>query len=316
MEFPPHLMFSALTWSGKPVEGGTGDQYDVWHVGTYNEAASVQLEKTGPSTTEPGAVEYVPAEPTSFNYTRHAWVKCIDYYDSKVMAENSPPVFSICLPGRVQWPQQLESPSFDYERPSKGPPFIFYGEDFNTYGPGGNDWLHGLYFKAPDLPGQEKADAETTVAGNRGRGWAGDWAMRLLELQDRREPLGERTQVIWDTDGNESDFESPERPERIWGIEFRLEALEITESADEEYDEDDDGPSESKRTISDYGVRATVLRVFVTDKQLEKLREPQVLEPELDDEDEVAAESSMKRKAETESVNSEGAGDSKKRKKK
>ncbi|KAJ7644477.1 hypothetical protein FB45DRAFT_1115946 [Roridomyces roridus] len=293
MEFPPDLMFSALTWSGNPVGVREADQFEEEHVAALSPAPSSTCQQ----------------EPTSFNYTRRAWVHSIDCNEGQIMAENSSPIFAICLPGRVQWPERLEpSLEYDYKRPSTGPPFIFYGEDFDTYGPGGNDWFHGLYFRAPDLPGQGQDDAAPSVLRGgdiptRGRGWAGDWAMSLLELQDRKESL-----------------------ERNWGIEFRLEALQVTESADAEYNEDDHGPSKSKRTISDYHVRATVLmiRVVVTEKQLEKLRELQislesesdsevlqVLEDDTDDEDEFPAQNSMKRKAEIEldeCMDWEGAG--------
>ncbi|KAJ7644490.1 hypothetical protein FB45DRAFT_297232 [Roridomyces roridus] len=333
MDVPPQLMFSALTWDGWP-SSSSGDDGDV-DVGTYKEAASVRLQKRGPSAIERDALEYVPVATTSFKYERRAYTGNVADDGSRAVVGLgiSPAVLSICLPGRVQWPERFPPcPAHQDPVPRSltGPPFEFYTVDFSwdtTYWEDSDtklspDGLHGLYLTGPDLPWQGQQDP---FDADDWYPWTGDWVTALLEQKDKRknknQPLGEMKKVFWTYD-------------RMWAVEMRLEAVQVREF-EEGGDSDEEGEDDEKndeRSISDYTVRATVLKVLVKKEGLDRLHEPDPPVPGDSgekQEDEAAVSgttesaetqpTSMKRKAEGEpgeALDGEEVGDSKKRTKK
>ncbi|KAJ7505762.1 hypothetical protein B0H11DRAFT_1976065 [Mycena galericulata] len=277
MDAPPTLLLSALIWSGVPTTMAAGDGVDE-HVGTYIEALSVQLNK-GENDSALGAVEYVPATPSVFEYRRHAFTETapseVTYY-GQILAENMPPRIAICLPGRVPWPERFRRCEY-LERSRRGPPFLFCDEDWSgEHGLHPETDFHGIAIVTPDLPGQGEGDVQPVSDEGRepdstkGLGWRGAWATALLERKDKGEPLGERTEIIWNTSENST-----------WGIQVRLQALRVEETMDEDTEEATD-----PRGISEYDVRATILKVFVKGEELTRLRQPQ---PE-EDEDEMEIE--------------------------
>ncbi|KAJ7644483.1 hypothetical protein FB45DRAFT_1053233 [Roridomyces roridus] len=251
---PPQLKLSALTWSGLPTTFAMG--YGTEYVGTYNKAVAVQLNKSGHNA-EHDTVEYIPAAPTSFEYTRHAFP---DTVDSEVVE------YGALLANNM-------SPLFRLKRPCKGPPFKFFDEDWDrgVNGLHPDELKHGsLEFTAPDLPVQGQVNVEPGSEddeSDESSGWQGEWAALLLERSDRKESLGEpRTEIAW-MEGRESLQSSSTK---MWGVELRLEALRVSE-VDEFEDESD--PNPSRRAISNYTVRATVLRIFVKSAELTVLAE-------------------------------------------
>ncbi|KAJ7083000.1 hypothetical protein C8R44DRAFT_753603 [Mycena epipterygia] len=248
--FNTHLLnyFSQpLTWNGYP-KTVCRDDYEEEHIGTYSQSTAVRLNKGGMNV-ELGAVEYIPVAPTSFRYTRHTFTGTahsdITYYGA-ILGDNMPPWIRICLPGCLPWPERLvPSESENIEKSLTGPPFVFWDTDFNWEdGSTQPDLaLHAVSISGPDLP--------ASPIHGRAWGWQGDWATALLERQDRHELLGERTEIVWNTKENPT-----------WGVQ----AIELTERLDDE--------DENSRGISDYDVRATVLRVFVKSEGIARLRDP------------------------------------------
>ncbi|KAJ7644479.1 hypothetical protein FB45DRAFT_691184, partial [Roridomyces roridus] len=159
----------------------------------------------------------------SFKYTRHAFIgtasSSVTYYGA-ILGDNMPPRFSLCLPGRVQWPERFAARDSDVDddymhRERRGPPFVFYDEDWNGSTGLEPDGLHGLAFSGPDLPGQGQDDVPCSAEGDEpdsteGLGWQGEWGTTLLQRKDQRKPLGERTEIVW-------------RWDQAWGVELRLQ---------------------------------------------------------------------------------------------
>ncbi|KAF7357439.1 hypothetical protein MSAN_01339900 [Mycena sanguinolenta] len=275
---PSHLLLSALTWIGRPTVWTAGDEDE--HIGTYEEAASARLIK-GKINTELEAVEYIPTNPIVFQYTRHAHVGTtsseVTYYGG-VFGSNMPPVLRICLPDRQPWPERFQRSYLDEDikRSRSGPPFEFYNVDLNGETGLEPDCLDGLTF-APDLPGQPDdglgpvEDEGDEVDSAVGLGWQGTWVTALLEKQDKRQPLGERNEIVWHPKTINAWWRRPEdqeaAPAITWGVEFSLrfrQPLKITEFSSHIYkDADESVPS---RGISSYTVRATILRTFVKNK--------------------------------------------------
>ncbi|KAJ7082999.1 hypothetical protein C8R44DRAFT_894638 [Mycena epipterygia] len=261
---PPRLLLSALTWNGWPTTVTESNGAEI--IGTYVQSAAVPLDKGGMNVAL-GTVEYTPVTSTSFSYTRHAFTGTasseVTYYGA-ILGDNMPPLIRICLPGRLPWPERFTTVGY-IERRLRGPPFEFW--DVDWHGEAGLEpnalTLHAVSIPGPDLPGQPQADVEPSSEDGREPdsyeylGWQGDWATALLKKQDRHESLGERTDIIWNATENPT-----------WGVQLRLQAIKLTERVD---DEDE---SEDSRGISDYDVRATILRVFVKSEEIERLREP------------------------------------------
>ncbi|KAJ7196520.1 hypothetical protein GGX14DRAFT_473354 [Mycena pura] len=237
---PPQLLISALAWIGEPTTWISGELPE--HIGTYRQVATARLNRLRVAT-ELAAVEYTPATETSFQYTRHANVGTSSStvtYEGGVFGENMPPLVRICLPSQHPWPERFKRSEYynddDIERPRAGPPFHFYNIDWNGGTGIDPDSFSGLTF-SPDLPGQLATDTEpdgdegheqdSTV----GLGWHGPWATALLERQDRGQPLGEKTEIVWNFGNNAT-----------WGVQVRLR---------------------ESRGIASYTIRATILRVFV-----------------------------------------------------
>ncbi|KAJ7505761.1 hypothetical protein B0H11DRAFT_1976058 [Mycena galericulata] len=288
MGAPPSLLLSALAWSGSPATSTPGNEASDEPVGAYIEALSVQLNK-GENNPALDAVEYVPATPSVFDYRRHAFTGTapseVTYYGS-ILAQNMPPRIAICLPGRVPWPERFRRCGY-LERSRTGPPFLFCDEDWSgEHGLHPETDFHGLAIITPDLPGQGEGDVQPVSDEGRepdstkGLGWRGEWATALLERKDKGDPLGERTEIIWNTN------EDP-----TWGIQVRLQvsvssvilfgekvnggsfllqALRVEEMLDEDTEQATD-----PRGISDYNIRATILKVFVKDEELTCLQQPQ-----------------------------------------
>ncbi|KAJ7877005.1 hypothetical protein B0H13DRAFT_744422 [Mycena leptocephala] len=294
MDAPPQLLLSALTWSGFPTTWCAGDGDEL--VGTYAKSATAQLNKAEINA-ELGAVVYTPATQTSFQYARHTNTSTssseVTYY-GVTCGENMPPLARICLPGRLPWPERFKraDPHSYPQRPLKGPPFDFYTMDWTEDTGINPENLHGLTF-SPDLPGQPENDTAPIFTGGReqdssvGLGWHGNWATALLEKQDRGQLLGERTEIMWDT-----------KEDPTWGVQVRLQAIQVTEVDPDMYEEvdpdeyeDEESPVHS-RGISDYEVQATILRVFVKSEGFVRLQEPDEIqdedesEEEFDDDDE------------------------------
>ncbi|KAJ7637913.1 hypothetical protein DFH06DRAFT_1138565 [Mycena polygramma] len=274
---PPHLLLSALTWKGSPTTWFAGNDDEL--IGTYyTESANVQLNKVG-TNTEMQAVEYSPATPTSFQYTRRAEMGLSGStvtYEGATFGENMPPLVRVCLPDRLPWPEKFKH-SDEMGRPRAGPPFEFYNIDWNGHTGIHPEYLGGLTF-SPDVPGQladdmlPEADLGHEPDSTVGLGWHGNWVTTLLEKQDRGEPLGERNEIVW----NKGEHAT-------WGMEVCLQALKATEMDPDLY-EDVEAPEDRSRGISDYEVRATVLRVFVKPNEFLQMHEPDE-DSESEDED-------------------------------
>ncbi|KAF7365572.1 hypothetical protein MVEN_00430600 [Mycena venus] len=264
---PPHLLISALTWTGWPTTWSAGDGSE--HIGTYREAATGRLNRLGIDAGL-GAVEYAPVTELVFQYTRRAFAGTasseIAYY-GKIMGDNIPPLVRICLPDRLPWPERFRR-SRGIRRSLSGPPFEFYDEDWKGETGLDPDRLRGLAF-SPDLPGQLVDDADPDGdAGHEqdswvGLGWHGAYATALLERQSRGEPLGERTEIVWD---------SRDDAHATWGVQVHLQALKVTEVDAYVYTEVENPPD--ARGISSYDIRARVLRVFVREGEFVRLRQP------------------------------------------
>ncbi|KAJ7722062.1 hypothetical protein DFH07DRAFT_783951 [Mycena maculata] len=212
MDAPPQLLLSALTCES---------------------VSNITLNKGGMNIAF-GAIEYAPVVPTSFTYTRHA-------------TTGTQSITETCLPGRIQWPEKLKKRDDIYGFLT-GPPFEFYEEDWEDED-GLKPCLHGLAMEGPDLPGQLQSERWPNCYCDISMGWQGAWAITLLERQDCKQPLGERTETVWSADNN-------------WGMEVRFQALEIEEYESgyvQEYELED----AEERAISDYNIGATILRVFV-----------------------------------------------------
>ncbi|KAJ6550608.1 hypothetical protein DFH09DRAFT_1086556 [Mycena vulgaris] len=224
---PPQLRLSALTWSGYPKTWCAGDGDE--HISTYAEAAAVRLNFVGPNA-DLGAIEYAPDAPTSFVYhisdTRAPWD--IRPQDAAILGQKISSLMCKCRPGRHPWPERFME----------------------------SDQLAG------DV--EPRSTAGGKLDSSRGVGWQGAWMVALLEKQARRESLGRR-EIIWSSEQNPT-----------WAVEDRLDlvcpdfkAARVVECQDyedersEDEDEDGDTPTLPARGISDYEVRATVLRVFV-----------------------------------------------------
>ncbi|KAJ7673438.1 hypothetical protein B0H17DRAFT_1183229 [Mycena rosella] len=138
---------------------------------------------------------------------------------------------------------------------------------------------HHTVALSPDLPGQLRDDAEPGYTEGReqdsqkGLGWQGAWAVRLLELQARKQSLGERTEIIWNS-----------QHDPTWGVQVRLHAVKVVARKDDEHevDEEDDVMSPG---ISDYDVRATILQVFVKSEEIAYLRQPDEEDEEEEEEE-------------------------------
>ncbi|KAJ7863480.1 hypothetical protein B0H14DRAFT_2574865 [Mycena olivaceomarginata] len=88
----------------------------------------------------------------------------------------------------------------------------------------------------------------TIVAGGEedssvGLGWHGHWVTALLENRDCRQPVGERTEIVWNYHTINWDSE----PIETWGAELRLESKQRNLLIVE---------------IASYEVQVTVSRVF------------------------------------------------------
>ncbi|KAJ7601295.1 hypothetical protein DFH06DRAFT_1353465 [Mycena polygramma] len=283
---PPQLLLSALTWSGLPTTW-TVDDPEEDHVGIYGEAAVAQLNKTGMNT-QLGAVEYSPATTMSFRYTRQA---LIDTASSEITsyggiaASNMPSLVRVSLPSRRPWPERFERPSSEGNRRLRtGHPFFFWDTDWDSDGDiRANKSLSNSHTinLSPDLPGQSARDVQPTFEEGLesdswvGLGWHGDWVTALLERRDHQQPLGERTEIVWS-------------PNHAWGVQVRLQALNITEMDPEMCDEVR-APEDHSRGISDYDVQATILRVFVKSEEFIRLQESDVVQEEDSDSDEAAS---------------------------
>ncbi|KAJ6550664.1 hypothetical protein DFH09DRAFT_1168649 [Mycena vulgaris] len=237
-----------------------------------------------------GAIEYTPAKTISFNYERHAFTTVasseITYYGA-IFGTNMSPLIRICFPDRHPWSERFKKLE-NIQRPLAGPPFEFWSVDWNG-GKGLGD-PSDLEFHAvalsPDLPGQLADDVEPNFTEGReqdsskGLGWQGAWVVALLEKQARAEPLGERTEIIWNSTQNPA-----------WGMRVRLQAIQVVarEDDEDEVNEEEFADIPSSPGISDYEVRATIQRVFVRSEEIARLREPEDPEPE-DEEEEMEDE--------------------------
>ncbi|KAJ7145038.1 hypothetical protein C8R46DRAFT_1232398 [Mycena filopes] len=284
---PPQLNLSVLTWKGWPSTLGDGDEYS----GTYSQAALVRTRK-GTFNAGLAAIEYIPAATTKFRYMRRSATGTEGStvtYEGGIAGENVPPLMRIALPGRLHWPERFRECDFlELERKLTGPPFKFFDIDWHmdcddTWDPSRLK-LHSVNFDTPDLPGQPPTavDPERTQGAREedcsvGLGWCGDWATALLEKQDRNQALGERTEIMWN---------NPVPGNADWGAEVRLEAIRVGEPTD--YDDlACENPEETpKRCISDYEVRATVLRIFVKSEAFARLQQPDEVQSEEEEEDE------------------------------
>ncbi|KAJ6489395.1 hypothetical protein DFH09DRAFT_1105420 [Mycena vulgaris] len=106
---------------------------------------------------------------------------------------------------------------------------------------------------SPDLLGQFAGDAEP-------RSTAG-------ELNLSRRSLGRREEIRWSSEENPT-----------WAVEVRLNTVRVVECEDcedesmtEDEDEDGNTPTLLARGISDYEVRATILRAFVQSEKIVQL---------------------------------------------
>ncbi|KAK7023057.1 hypothetical protein R3P38DRAFT_3195005 [Favolaschia claudopus] len=260
---PSKLLLSALRWTGEPTTWSADDGDPDEYVGTYSEAANVSLNRIGLNH-ELDAIEYKPANLTTFQYTRKAnigttYSEIADY--GGIYGDNMPPLLRICLPDRHPWPETFKELDWDPElRPLAGPPFKFSTCDWN--GDTGIDpeslQTRALTF-SPDMPGQPAIEVEPkSDLGHEsgswvGLGWHGPWVTALLEKQDRGERLGNRREIVWNSDSN-----------KTWGAEVHLEVAKVTEVDKFIYDELDESEDPIiTRGISSYTIRASILRVFV-----------------------------------------------------
>ncbi|KAJ7162995.1 hypothetical protein C8R46DRAFT_1281233 [Mycena filopes] len=273
---PPRLIFSALTWTGKPAtldvsEGAGGD-----HVGTYPEAASVKLTMSSRTVTlelqgrgKTHFVEYIPLGSTqrSFVYSRHAFNGVAysgDCLYGGILGEDMGPRIRVCLPGRHAWPERFER--VELGRPLTGPPFAFFDTDWVCHnGIHPEKGLAGLTL-SPDLPGQIDPPENDLVyedgheeGSTVGLGWHAEWVTALLQRKDLRQPLGEMTRLIFNDKTNAT-----------WAVEA-LKVEEVDPWICEEVADEENSEAMRSRGISDYTVRATILRVFVTRPELERL---------------------------------------------
>lgn len=159
------------------------------------------------------------------------------------------------------------------ERPLSGPPFGFWNYDWPGYG-GDGSWepsrleRHAIAL-LPDLPGELSEDAEPGWDECYSLGWQGAWAFALLQRQGNNQPLGERTDIIWNL-------------AQTWGVQVRLQAVEVVEREDDSDDEtDSDVAEEMTPGITDYTVHATVLRVFVRTEEIGRLGGAEEMEDEI-----------------------------------
>ncbi|KAJ6451641.1 hypothetical protein C8R45DRAFT_90262 [Mycena sanguinolenta] len=249
---PSSLLLSALTWTGDPTIWCADEAEE--YVGTYNEAAAVELNKSG-ITTQLGVVEYTPERPVVFQYTRRAQVGKVSFDAAcALFGNNMAPLVRICLLGRLPWPERFgRHHGLDHDRRRTGPLFHFWSADCLDETGLNPECLHGLTFAA-DLPGQPGNNSDSIVDC---LGWQGSWVTALLEKQDQDQPWGERNEIIWNVSPKEDQIPEP----ATWGVEVCLKPMQITELDPDIYeDKDDPVPS---RGISSYTVRATILRVFV-----------------------------------------------------
>ncbi|KAK6992539.1 hypothetical protein R3P38DRAFT_2739852 [Favolaschia claudopus] len=259
---PSKLLLSALGWIGEPTPwsaDGEGPEY----VGKYSEAANVLLNQVGMNR-ELDAIEYKPANLTTFQYTRKANISTthsdITYYGG-IYGDNMPPLLRICLPDRHPWPETFKELDWDPElRPLAGPPFEFYTCDWNGDAGIDPESLHtGALTFSPDMPGQLQNETEAESGFGHesdsgvGLGWHGPWATAMLEKKDRGEQLGNRREIVWSSDSD-----------KTWGVEVHLEAAKVTEVDKFTYEElhESEEPIPT-RGISSYTIRASILRVFV-----------------------------------------------------
>ncbi|KAJ7727363.1 hypothetical protein B0H16DRAFT_1735172 [Mycena metata] len=281
---PPQLLLSALTWSGQPT---TWEASSENFVGTYREALattaelrkSVSILMDRKAQTYANFLEYVPSIPTTFDYSRHALIGVVDAYlayDGGVAGENMPPWTRICLPGRRPWPERFQPVS---DRPLRGPPFMFYEVDWAQGGCGLINPEHNLdgpgVMFSPDVPEQFDTGRDILyqhrVDGSAvGLGWHANWVTTLLEKQDRGLSLGERIEVMVNAKKNPT-----------WASKFVLSVTELHPHDFEDLEE----PIHS-RGISEYSVRATILRVFVKPEEIVCLKAQKEDENEDEDEDE------------------------------
>ncbi|KAJ7166448.1 hypothetical protein C8R43DRAFT_1163143 [Mycena crocata] len=215
---PPQLLLSALTWSGKPVVYDADDSDE--RVGAYSEAANVILNNVKNPTT-PGIAEYVPDRPTSFRYRR-----CTVDGNGHSCGDAMSPRVNICLPHRRPWQEKFNP--VESSADSREPPFEFWVSDWNQeQGIHPEEDLGGQSICGPDLPGQnDQLEGTNYWDERRDHKWSGDWVTALLEKQERREPLDERTETVWKFNA------TPNSTVPTWGMEVRFQALRVVEFDD------------------------------------------------------------------------------------
>ncbi|KAJ6451643.1 hypothetical protein C8R45DRAFT_1083686 [Mycena sanguinolenta] len=253
---PPQLLLSVLTWTGKPTFWTAGDSDE--YIGSYIDAMTVQLNKTGINTRFK-TVEYTPVTPAVFQYKRHAHVgEWPDIWESAVFGADIPPLVRICLAGSLPWPEQFNNSSLnDDVRNHLYKNFQNSSIDLYRKTAHGMDGIR-LSF---DLPGQPEHDCPNLAYGHElefsvGLGWHGPWVMALLDRQDQDQPLGVEEKIVWDTGNNIT-------RQTTWGMQVRLQVIDITELNPDVYEEVDDDDAVPSRGISSYEIRATISRVFV-----------------------------------------------------
>ncbi|KAJ6516987.1 hypothetical protein DFH09DRAFT_1099254 [Mycena vulgaris] len=183
------------------------------------------------------------------------------------------------------WPERFMESEW-IQRPLPGPPFKFWDLDWN--GEGGQWYPIQLKPHAvvpfPDLPGQLAGDVEprSTAGGeldsSRVVGWQGACAVALSEKKAHEESLGGREEITWSSE------ENPTWAVALCADYHDFKVVRVVECEDyEDYEdesmsedfEDEDKAGDTStlpaRGISDYEVRATILRVFVKNKKIAQL---------------------------------------------
>ncbi|KAJ7145039.1 hypothetical protein C8R46DRAFT_1131432 [Mycena filopes] len=251
---PPQLILSALTWTGSGEPTTLTVRGDA-NVGEYAEAGPHHLQMSGQvwvvelqGRGQTHLVEYIPSTAIAFNYSRKAYIGVPPGDPTcQILGENMPPQVRICLPGRRPWPQRLQTSDWRLS----GPPFKFDETDWADEDPMAD--IDGLTF-SPDLPGQVNTGHGLTLEC---LGWHADWVTALLERQDLdlRRPLGATTRLVFND-------------KATWAVEVHLQALAVVQA---NLDDHEFAEAIQSRGISEYTVRATILRVFVTPQELERL---------------------------------------------
>ncbi|KAJ7243775.1 hypothetical protein C8J57DRAFT_61365 [Mycena rebaudengoi] len=253
MSEPPQLLFSALTWDGEPALYETG--YDSKPLGTYAEGAPVSLFNIVGWNVEHDAIEYTPAAPTLFTYTRRTYIDddLAASADVVVQGDCMPPLLRVCLPTRNPWPEVFKPESWT-NRPLSGPPFHFYDTDWDNLNP---EDMEGHRMTDLDLPGQDNSGPYSDMNEDGGwkmSGWQGTWVDALLEKQARGEDLGHRTKIVWHKNLKHG---------QKWAVKVKLHAIEVFEIIGE--------PGEPT-AIHGYKVEANILAIFVKPEEIERLQ--------------------------------------------